>query len=102
MATFWLLSLPATASPPSTVASSLRRTLADSGLATVAPFALPADLRVGTLDEPDRLPPDIHIFTESKQPWVILPPDRPAVPAYYEREKHWPAESLARREAVGS
>ena len=25
-------------------------------------------VRVGTLDEPDHLPPDIHIFTASKQP----------------------------------
>mgnify|MGYP003297728319 CR=1 FL=1 len=31
-------------------------------------------VRVGTLDDPDRLPPDIHIFTASKQPWVVLPP----------------------------
>jgi hypothetical protein len=57
-------------------------------------------VRVGTLDEPDRLPPDIHIFTSSKQPWVILPPDEPAVPEYYELEKYWPAESLARRRAL--
>jgi len=57
-------------------------------------------VRVGTLDEPDRLPPDIHIFTASKQPWVLLPPDTPAVPEYYEREQHWPAESLARRAAL--
>ena len=28
---------------------------------------------MGTLDEPDLLPPDIHIFTASKQPWVVLP-----------------------------
>jgi hypothetical protein len=57
-------------------------------------------VRVGTLDEPDRLPPDIHIYTSSKQPWVVLPPGTPAVPEYYEREKVWPAESLARREAL--
>jgi len=25
-------------------------------------------VRVGTLDDPDRCPPDIHIFTSSKQP----------------------------------
>ena len=31
-------------------------------------------VRVGTLDNPDLLPPDIHIFTSSKQPWVVLPP----------------------------
>lgn len=29
-------------------------------------------VRVGTLDDPDALPPDVHIFTASKQPWVIL------------------------------
>jgi hypothetical protein len=57
-------------------------------------------VRVGTLDEPDHLPPDIHIFTASKQPWVIIPPGAPSVPEYYEREKHWPAESLARRQAM--
>jgi hypothetical protein len=57
-------------------------------------------VRVGTLDLPDHLPPDIHIFTASKQPWVVIPPGTPAVPEYYEREKHWPAESLARRQAL--
>lgn len=54
-------------------------------------------VRVGTLDEPDHLPPDIHIFTASKQPWVVLPPGTPAVPAYYDRKAYWPADSLARR-----
>jgi len=54
-------------------------------------------VRVGTLDAPDYLPPDIHIFTASKQPWVVIPPGAHAVPEYYEREKYWPAESLARR-----
>jgi len=57
-------------------------------------------VRVGSLDQPDRLPPDIHIFTSSKQPWVILPADRPAVPEYYDRNKYWPAESLARRQVL--
>jgi hypothetical protein len=59
-----------------------------------------AFVRVGTLDEPDRLPPDIHIFTASKQPWVVLPPGTPAVPEYYDRERYWPAGSLARRAAL--
>ena len=54
-------------------------------------------VRVGTLDAPDSLPPDIHIFTSSKQPWVILPPDVPAVPEYYDRNRYWPADSLERR-----
>jgi hypothetical protein len=54
-------------------------------------------VRVGTLDEPDRLPPDIHIFTASKQPWVVLPAGMPAVPEYYDRNAYWPKESLERR-----
>ena len=57
-------------------------------------------VRVGTLDEPDRLPPDIHIFTMSKQPWVVLPPDVPAVPEYYKASERWPSDSLARRAAL--
>ena len=57
-------------------------------------------VRVGTLDDPDALPPDIHIFTASKQPWVRLPPETPAVPEYYDRDQFWPADSLARRKAL--
>ena len=56
-------------------------------------------VRVGTLEEPDRLPPDIHIFTASKQPWVVLPEGTPAVSEYYDREAYWPKESLKRRRA---
>ena len=56
-----------------------------------------AFVRVGTLDEPDRLPPDIHIFTLSKQPWVLLPSGTPAVAEYYDRKQYWPAASLERR-----
>ncbi len=57
-------------------------------------------VRVGTLDNPDKLPPDIHIFAASKQPWVVLPPGTPAVPEYYDREEHWPSQSLARRQVL--
>ena len=57
-------------------------------------------VRVGSLDEPDRLPPDVHIFTASKQPWVVLPAGTPAVPEYYKAAELWPAESLARRAAL--
>ena len=57
-------------------------------------------VRVGTLDQPDRLPPDVHIFTTSKQPWVILPAGVPAFPAFYELDKVWPKESLERRAAL--
>jgi hypothetical protein len=54
-------------------------------------------IRVGTLDTPDVLPPDIHIFTGSKQPWVVLPAGVPAVPEFYEIERQWSPESLTRR-----
>ncbi|MDH5538024.1 MAG: GFA family protein [Rhizobacter sp.] len=60
-----------------------------------------AFVRVGTLDEPDRLPPDVHIFTASKQPWVTLADAGvPAFAQYYQRSQVWPAASLARREAL--
>ncbi len=57
-------------------------------------------VRVGTLDEAFRLRPDIHIFTSTKQPWVVLSPEIPAVPEYYDSRKYWSPESLARRAAV--
>lgn len=57
-------------------------------------------IRVGTLDEPDRLPPDIHIYTASKQPWVVLPPGMPAVEEYYKASEYWPKESLERRDSL--
>jgi hypothetical protein len=57
-------------------------------------------IRVGTLDDPDAMPPDIHIFTSTKQPWVVLPAGTPAVPEYYKRSELWPAGSLERRKAL--
>jgi len=57
-------------------------------------------VRVGTLDDPDRFPPDIHIYTSTKQPWVLLPPDVPAVPEYYRSAEMWPPESLERRRVL--
>lgn len=57
-------------------------------------------VRVGTLDAPDRLPPDIHIFTASKQPWVVLSADTPACAELYDAREHWPPESLERWKAL--
>jgi len=57
-------------------------------------------VRVGTLDEPSRLTPDVHIYTRSKLPWVALPPGVPAFEAYYDSKKLWPPESLERRKAI--
>ena len=57
-------------------------------------------VRVGTLEDPSALSPDVHIFTRSKLPWVSLPPEVAAFDVYYETQKLWPPESLARRRAV--
>jgi hypothetical protein len=57
-------------------------------------------VRVGTLDEPGALPPDIHIFTTSKQPWLLLPPGTPAVAEFYKSAEVWSKESLERRAAL--
>ncbi len=54
-------------------------------------------VRVGTLDNPDAMPPDIHIFTMSKQPWVVLPEGTPSVSEFYDIKKMWPKGSLERR-----
>lgn len=57
-------------------------------------------VRVGTLDEPDAMPPDVHVFTQSKQPWLTLPAEARVFTEYYEREQVWSAESLERRKAL--
>ncbi len=57
-------------------------------------------VRVGALDNPAACPPDINIFTRSKQPWVTLLEDIPATEAYYDAREHWPAESLKRMQAL--
>ena len=57
-------------------------------------------VRVGTLDEPDRFPPDVHIFTESKQPWVVLPAGARVFSQYYSSREVWSAASLERRERL--
>ena len=53
-------------------------------------------VRAGTLDTPDAVRPDVHIFTRSKVPWLELPGDVPAFEAGYKIEKVWSAESKAR------
>jgi hypothetical protein len=57
-------------------------------------------LRVATLNRPHPIQPDVHIYVRSKLPWVGLPADARAFDEYYELEKEWPAESLARRRAI--
>ena len=65
-----------------------------SGLATLR------FVRVGTLDDPAAIPPDVHIYVRSKLPWVTLPEGAPNFEAYYDSRKLWPAASLERRRAI--
>ena len=62
-----------------------------AGSGPITPF-----VRIGTLDAPDVLPPDVHIFTSSKQPWVHLPQGMPAFAEYYDRKTLWSSQSLER------
>jgi len=53
-------------------------------------------IRVGTLDQPSAFPPDIHIYTSSKQPWVVIPDGAPSMPEFYDPRKVWSADTLGR------
>lgn len=66
-------------------------------------------VRVGTLDEPWKVMPDVHIYTESKHPAVILPEDGAEIDdgnggkkkvrlfkRFYPVPEIWSKESLAR------
>jgi hypothetical protein len=59
-------------------------------------------VRAGTLDDPASVAPDVHIFTRSKLPWVVLPDSVPVFEVYYETNELWPAASLERLEALRS
>ena len=57
-------------------------------------------VRAGTLDEPQRITPNVHIFTKSKLDWVVLPESVPAFEVFYDIDKLWPATSLERARAA--
>ncbi len=57
-------------------------------------------VRVGTLDQPGALKPDVHIFTRWKVKWLNLPQGTPAFRDYYERSKLWPKASARRLTAA--
>jgi len=59
-------------------------------------------VRAGTLDDPSAVEPDVHIFTRSKVPWLMLPETTPSFTSYYDTQKLWPAASLQRLEALRS
>jgi len=57
-------------------------------------------LRVGTLDDPSLMPPDVHIFTSTMQPWYIIGDDTPAFQEFYHRETTWSQDSLHRLQVL--
>jgi hypothetical protein len=57
-------------------------------------------VRAGTLDEPSSVEPDVHIFTRSKLPWVVLPEGVPAFAVYYDADALWPEAALSRLRAL--
>lgn len=57
---------------------------------------------VGVLDKARHIAPDVHCFTATKHPWVVLPSDKPAFEGDYDPETVWSARALARlRTATG-
>ena len=57
-------------------------------------------VRAGTLDDPSSVAPDVHIYTRSKLPWVVLSHAVPAFAVYYDMNKLWPRASLERFAAL--
>lgn len=57
-------------------------------------------VRAGTLDDPTKIVPNVHIYTRSKAEWVLLPPDTPAFAEYYDTKELWPEDSLHRLRTV--
>lgn len=55
-------------------------------------------IRVGTLDIEARrgIVPDVHIYTKSKLPWVVIPEGAKKFEEFYDVKKEWPEESSRR------
>jgi len=59
-----------------------------------------AFLRISTLDDNSAMPPDVHIYTESKVPWVNIEGTAKILSGYYRARDIWSKESLARKKAL--
>ena len=53
-------------------------------------------IRVGTLEQSAQFPPDIHIYTSTKLPWVVIPEGARTSPEFYNPKEVWSAEGMAR------
>ena len=59
-------------------------------------------VRAGTLDTPEAVRPDVHIYTRSKLPWLVLPEGVPAFQSSYKIDEVWSAESKDRLRRNGA
>ena len=57
-------------------------------------------IRVGTLETPGRVTPDVHIYTSTRLPWVRLPEDARVFAEFYDPRDVWPADTMARYRAA--
>lgn len=57
-------------------------------------------IRGGTLDHPEAFPPDVHIFTATKQPHLKLSDATPSYLEFYDINKVWSPRSRARLRAM--
>ena len=57
-------------------------------------------IRVGTLDNPEQLPPDVHIYTVSKQPWVNLSNEERIYEKFYHYNEVWSEENNQKRKQL--
>ncbi len=53
-------------------------------------------VRAGTLDNPEAVTPDVHIYTRSKLPWLQLPEGVPAFNSIYKIDEVWSPEKRER------
>ncbi len=59
-----------------------------------------AFVRVGTLDDPAQVTPDVHIYTSTKLPWVQIPEGAAVFEGYYNPKEVWPQEAQDRFRAT--
>ena len=57
-------------------------------------------IRTSTLNDSENFPPQAHIFTRSKVPWITLDDKIPSFESMYDRNKLWPKSSLEKLNSI--
>ena len=57
-------------------------------------------IRTSTLNDSENFPPQAHIFTRSKVPWITLDDKIPSFESMYDRNKLWPKASLDKLKSI--